>query len=855
MKTKLILFLGILLLFSVMASAKNVEVLIEHKNVEKMFHIKSINNFEKKYEIKNVTEEEFELLKKDNSIFIQENIPKKIFLDVSVPLIEANKTWTAQENLTNITGEGQTVCILDTGAQTNHPALIGKNATCNIDCVTTPGTCYENCSQTDPNGHGTHVAGIIVSNDSTYHGVTQETKYIPVMVCDSSGICPNLATSIGLDWCISHKDMYNISVISMSLGTDTTYSSYCDSSFASDTSKINNATQNNISVVVATGNGANYTGVSEPACIQNSIRVGNTYSANFGSTSWGLPTICTDTTTAADYFVCSGNRASTFNDTIFAPGALINSTWNDSGFKQEGGTSMSAPHVSGVIALLNQYKKLESNKTLTPSQIKQIIINSGKTIYDSETLINYSRVNAYETIIYSDEEAPTINLISPENNSLISLNQNFSCNATDTLQLKNLTLKIWNDTRLFYENTTNATINEISIIENQTLIIDETYTWTCEAYDDKNNLGVTENRTVYTNPIIVTLNSPTNNNYTNVNETTFNCSIESSKNLTNMTFYLWNSTELLINETINISNLINSSTFNYNLTNETNYSWYCEATNNESVMRTSETNFTITYDVTIPTITLIGPPDSYSVTGSQEINFTYNVSETSNCSLILDSTPTYLLSYNNETNTISKTISVGTHTWNIDCNDLAQNNINTTERSLIVNSPPSTGGGGGGSSSETTTETTTETIINSVELIEGIQKKISKTNEIKFELNNKNYTLSTFELNENQIKINLNNVTNVTLTKFISTKLDLNNDEYYDLEIILIFSTESEAEIFIKKINEAIPIKHILTSNSISNETTKEEEKITNSQIQKILLKVKEIIIFFFKRIFQTNNL
>ncbi len=48
-------------------------------------------------------------------------------LDGSVPQINADDTWSLQLNSTNITGSGETICIVDTGIDYTHPALGGCN--------------------------------------------------------------------------------------------------------------------------------------------------------------------------------------------------------------------------------------------------------------------------------------------------------------------------------------------------------------------------------------------------------------------------------------------------------------------------------------------------------------------------------------------------------------------------------------------------------------------------------------------------------------------------------------------------------------------------------------------------------
>ena len=165
----------------------------------------------------------------------------------------------------------------------------------------------------------------------------------------------------------------------------------------------------------ATGNDANYTAISSPACIQNATRVGATYDSNIGGKTWCINYHCTstceDSSTAADQITCFTNRGPNFSDMLLAPGAQINSTDLSSGYSEKGGTSMAAPHVSGLIALLNQEYKSIYGTNPSPSYLFDVMNSTGVSIYDNKTGKNYSRIDAlaaYNAIypfsaIYSDD--------------------------------------------------------------------------------------------------------------------------------------------------------------------------------------------------------------------------------------------------------------------------------------------------------------------------------------------------------------------------------------------------------------------------------------------------------------------
>ncbi len=420
-------------------------------------------------------------------------LDKKVhtMLQQSVPLINASEVWNKQVNGVYLTGEGQTICVIDTGVDYTHPAIgsaqcapagwqidgtptphileyqcsipfeskiwtIHKESYSNIavhfDWINTqkelayifvkdaegnmvqaysgdytdewtfsvPGdtieinftgafgygfridkvldgyTAYtwQNCGDfiggydavnfdmnpMDDDGHGTHVAGIITSDDLTYRGIAPDAKIVMVKALNEFGWGYDSTVLASIDGCVRYADLYNISVISLSLGTDCNkeicYSDYCDSS-SSFTSFINKAAENNILVVAASGNNYDSSEIVEPACVRNAMPVGSTDDGSGGTT--------------ADEISSFSNRWS--QPMIFAPGDSIYSTIPGEGFDSMEGTSMSVPHVSGVAALMYQYAELKGI-TLTPQEIEDILIATGKPVG------GHSRIDALSAIEY-----------------------------------------------------------------------------------------------------------------------------------------------------------------------------------------------------------------------------------------------------------------------------------------------------------------------------------------------------------------------------------------------------------------------------------------------------------------------
>ena len=175
-------------------------------------------------------------------------------------------------------------------------------------------------STEDCNGHGTHVAGTVGGSD---YGVAKSTTLYPVRVLDCNGSGTTSGVIAGVDW--TADNFKKPAVANLSLGGG-----------ASDAldEAVREASALGITMVVAAGNEDADACNSSPAREKSAYTVGATdrddRRASFSN--WGK---CLD---------------------IFAPGKDITSAWHTSNFatKTISGTSMAAPHVAGVAALILQ---------------------------------------------------------------------------------------------------------------------------------------------------------------------------------------------------------------------------------------------------------------------------------------------------------------------------------------------------------------------------------------------------------------------------------------------------------------------------------------------------------------------
>jgi hypothetical protein len=280
----------------------------------------------------------------------------EMVLDESISQINVDDVWNE-----GLTGEGIDIAVLDTGIHDEHTALTVEKE---VD-FTGEGT-------DDLNGHGTHVAGIIASADSTYKGVAYGANLFNVKVLNKTGSGYASDVIAGIEWSVEN----GAEIISISLGAVV---DPCDGTDPLSQA-VDEAVNEGVVVVVAAGNNGPDAGtITSPGCAKNAITVGAVDDSD-NVPSWSSRGPTDDGRVKPD---------------LLAPGVSIVSTWNDNSFKSLSGTSMSTPHVAGIAALL-----LEKNPSLTPSQIKDVLKSTALDLGLDENTQGSGRVDAYAAYIY-----------------------------------------------------------------------------------------------------------------------------------------------------------------------------------------------------------------------------------------------------------------------------------------------------------------------------------------------------------------------------------------------------------------------------------------------------------------------
>lgn len=243
-------------------------------------------------------------------------------IDWGIYRVKAPTAWKQ-----GYTGKGIKIAVLDTG--------IGPHQ----DIIVSGGVSFVGGDYHDRNGHGTSVAGIIGAKNNAFGtiGVAPNAQLYAVKVLPDRGSGTITALIKGINWAIANK----MDIINMSLTTPVNYPPLQDA--------CERAYRAGILLVGIAGNFGADGGKDTtryPAKYPSVIAVGNITSSNtrYYTSSYG-PSL-----------------------EVVAPGKSIYSPYKNHSYTYMTGTSMAAPYVTGILALLKQ-----KYPTLTNIQLRALL--------------------------------------------------------------------------------------------------------------------------------------------------------------------------------------------------------------------------------------------------------------------------------------------------------------------------------------------------------------------------------------------------------------------------------------------------------------------------------------------------
>ena len=243
------------------------------------------------------------------------------------------------------------VGVVDTG--------IAPHEDLNANLVAGRNTVDNNYDTNDTHRHGTNIAGIIgavTNNEIGIAGVAQNVSLVPLKIANGE-----VWTTSRMVQAINWANNNNVHILNIS-------------GFTVNSSALHTAVRNFNGLIVTSAD--------------NDARIVHRAPATFSQTHNNVITVGSIND--------EGNRArhSNYGDAvnIFAPGVMIITTCiSDEIYQLTTGTSVAAPHVAGVAALM-----LSVNPTLTPSQLRALIVQSGREITIHAPTLGYHSVRVLD---------------------------------------------------------------------------------------------------------------------------------------------------------------------------------------------------------------------------------------------------------------------------------------------------------------------------------------------------------------------------------------------------------------------------------------------------------------------------
>lgn len=317
--------------------------------------------------------------------------------------------YNEENNLGHGGSSDVVVAVIDTGVDYNHldlrnniwvnPLEIPNNGIDDdnngyVDDINGWNCVGDNNDPMDDNGHGTHVAGIIAAENNSIGsvGVAFNTKIMVLKAGNSSGYF----TNSDIAEAIQYAYMNGASVINMSFGG------------TSISLAVEEALENAYNQCILVAAAGNDSSCNQPLC-EIHIAASPTYPA-------ALPYVigvmsCNENGTMISNFSNFDHFPSNNVEyEVAACGEKIYSTWPNNKYNTLNGTSMAAPVVAGVAALLRS--TYTDRNQYSTKFIQSQIVNNGQNVSfivdDEIKSTGHNSINAYDSL--TKFPTPSVNL-------------------------------------------------------------------------------------------------------------------------------------------------------------------------------------------------------------------------------------------------------------------------------------------------------------------------------------------------------------------------------------------------------------------------------------------------------------
>lgn len=249
-----------------------------------------------------------------------------------------------------LTGEGVTLCVMDTGINPHCDLSVPKNRIVHFeDMVGGEDMPY------DDNGHGTFVAGVACGDGLTCArevvGVAPKANVLGIKVIGDKGESGTFKILDGMQWLFDNFRQYGVKVVCMSFGAEPL--SYADPLKIG----VEMLSRSGLIVVAAAGNSGENS-LKSPAISNEIIAVG-----------------AVDKEDRIAEFSSRGVYQGAKRPDVYADGIKVKGIKAGGSYTYMSGTSVAAPYVAGACCLL-----CEKYKNITPYQAKQAVIHHSLTI-------------------------------------------------------------------------------------------------------------------------------------------------------------------------------------------------------------------------------------------------------------------------------------------------------------------------------------------------------------------------------------------------------------------------------------------------------------------------------------------